>query len=102
MYFTQLSKAGLIITGGDGADTSIETFPAEANFSIPPFPSPGNRSSFFLYKCWILIKKEDTATPYLLSKMGLRWSPVVGIGLKAGLPASPGNSPKLDGKTTQT
>ena len=44
LYLTQLSKAGLIITGGWDTETSIETFGAELNCSIPPFPSPGNQS----------------------------------------------------------
>ena len=35
---------GIIISGGRGAETSIETFPAEANCSIPSFPEPGNPS----------------------------------------------------------
>ena len=40
--------AGLIITGGEGTATSIETFPvdADATCTIPPFPEPGNLSSF--------------------------------------------------------
>jgi len=32
---------GLVITGGKGAETSIETFPVETDCSIPPFPEPG-------------------------------------------------------------
>ena len=43
-----LPIVGLIITGGTGteAKTSIETFP-DANCTIPPFPAPGNLSSFY-------------------------------------------------------
>jgi len=34
---------GVIISGGEGTETSIETFPAEANCTIPPFPQPGRK-----------------------------------------------------------
>merc|ERR1712013_432552 len=32
---------GLIITGGYPPKTDVEVFPAKANCTIPPFPSPG-------------------------------------------------------------
>ena len=44
-----LYLAGLIVTGGSKTETSIETFPAEADCSIPSFPAPGNLSSFFYF-----------------------------------------------------
>ena len=36
--------AGLVLNGGLGGETSSETFPADANCSIPQFP--GDRLSF--------------------------------------------------------
>jgi len=46
---------GIIISGGRGAETSIETFPAEANCSIPSFPEPGRS-----YHSLSLIKNGQT------------------------------------------
>ena len=37
-----VSWAGLIVSGGSGTKTSIESFPAKANCIFRPFPSPGN------------------------------------------------------------
>ena len=66
LYLTQLSKAGLIITGGWDTETSIETLGAESNCSIPPFPSPGNQSCSL---SWIMImifkQKGESSTPSL-------------------------------------
>ena len=59
--------AGIIITGGDGAETSIEMFPAaDANcMNIPPFPAPGNLSSF---SSFYSPPKGESATPSLSLK----------------------------------
>ena len=41
LCLVQSFKTGLIITGGSGTETTIETLPADSNCSIPPFPSQG-------------------------------------------------------------
>jgi len=48
LYLIQSFKTGLIITGGSGTETIIETLPADSGCSIPPFPSPGNQSCSFI------------------------------------------------------
>ena len=71
--------AGLIITGGTGtAKTSIETFQvdADANCTIPPFPEPGNLSSF---SSSYSPPKGDGATPSLLWTTVVNWSPAEGV-----------------------
>ena len=70
--------AGLIITGGRGAETSIETFQvdADATCTIPPFPEPGNLSSF---SSSYSPPKGDGATPSLLWTTVVNWSPAEGV-----------------------
>ena len=69
--------AGLIITGGSGAATSIKTFPvdADATCTIPPFPEPGNLSSF---SSSYSPPKGDGATPSLSLKTVGNLSPAEG------------------------
>ena len=65
--------AGLIITGGYGTDTSIETFPDETDCSIPPFPEPGLTSPLISYHPFIdSPPKGEGATPSLSSTKGDR------------------------------
>ena len=53
--------AGLIISGGAGARTRIETFPADdPSCNIPPFPNPGNLSSSHPF---ILLSREIRPLP---------------------------------------
>ena len=54
--------AGLVITGGEGAVTSIETFPADC--TIPPFPE-GNLSSCDYQHFIHSPPKGEWATPSL-------------------------------------
>ena len=79
MYMTfSFPFAGLIITGGYGAATSIETFTvdADANCTIPPFPYPGNLSSF---SASYSPPKGDVVTPSLSLKTAVNWSPAEGV-----------------------
>ena len=55
--------AGLVITGGNGTETSIETFPADC--SIPPFPGSGNLSSRDYQHFIHSPPKGEMATPSL-------------------------------------
>ena len=66
--------AGLIVTGGQGAATSIETLQVDvdATCTIPPFPEPGNLSSSHSPP------KGDVATPSLSLKTAVNWSPAEG------------------------
>ena len=57
--------AGLVITGGAGATTSVETFPAEADCLIPPFPGKGNLSSRDYQHFIHSPPKGERATPSL-------------------------------------
>ena len=70
--------AGLIITGGQGAETSIETFPvdADAKCTIPPFPAPGNLSSFSSSHS---PPKGESPTPSLSLTTVVNWSPAEGV-----------------------
>ena len=70
--------AGLIITGGSGTATSIETFPvdADATCTIPPFPEPGNLSSF---SSSYSPPKGEPTTPSLSLKTAVNWSPAEGV-----------------------
>ena len=67
LYFIIFPFSGLIITGGDDTGTSIETFPANC-MNIPPFPAPGNLSSF---SSSYSPPKGEVSTPSLL------WTTVV-------------------------
>ena len=86
--------AGLIITGGHGAATSIESFPADATCTIPPFPHPGNLSSFS--SSYSPPKGEGT-TPSLSLKTVGNLSPAEGT--TPGLIASLGGVAKIIGLT---
>ena len=70
-----ITITGLVITGGKGDETSIETFPAEADCSIPPFPEPGNLLSSPDYQSFIHSPhKGERATPSLsLTTEGNWW-----------------------------
>ena len=68
--------AGLIVTGGKPLRTSIETFPPIPNCTIPPFPHPGNLSSFSSSHS---PPKGDGATPSLLWTTVSSWSPAEGV-----------------------
>ena len=65
--------AGIIITGGEGTETSIETFPA-ATCAIPPFPASGNLSYF---SSFYSPPKGERTTPSLSWKTVVNWSPAV-------------------------
>lgn len=69
LYFISYSFpiSGLIISGGATSKTSIETFPAEANCTIPPFPYPGNLSSL---SSFYSPPKGEVTTPSLSSTLG--------------------------------
>ena len=85
---------GLVITGGSSTMTRIETFPADdPSCNIPPFPEPGNLSSFYSPP------KGDLATPSLSSTMGGNLSRAVGT--RPRLLASLGAVGKMSGLTTQ-
>ena len=88
--------AGLIISGGGGAKTSIETFPvdADANCTIPPFPEPGNLSSF---SSSYSPPKGESATPSLSLKTVGNLSPAEVT--TPGLAASLGGVAKMIGLT---
>ena len=92
--------AGLIITGGQGAATSIETFTvdADATCTIPPFPEPGNLSSFS--SSHSPPKGESTTPSQLWTTVG-SWSPaeVMPPGLTPGSLASLGALASLSGLT---
>ena len=90
--------AGLIITGGTETATSIETFPvdADATCTIPPFPEPGNLSSF---SSSYSPPKGDGATPSLLWTTVVNWSPAEGVPPRS--LASLGVAAKMIGLTTQ-
>ena len=90
--------AGLIITGGDGTETSIETFQvdADANCTIPPFPHPGNLSSF---SSSYSPPKGDPATPSQSLTTVVNWSPAEEVSLRS--LASLGAVAKMSGLTTQ-
>ena len=66
--------AGIIITGGEGTETSIEMFPAADDncMNIPPFPAPGNLSSF---SSFYSPPKGESPTPSLLWKTVGNWLP---------------------------
>ena len=68
--------AGIIITGGEGTETSIETFPAaDANcMNIPPFPAPGN---LLYFSSFYSPPKGERTTPSLSWKTVVNWSPAV-------------------------
>ena len=91
--------AGLIITGGTGtAKTSIETFTvdADANCTIPPFPEPGNLSSF---SASYSPPKGESTTPSLSLKTVSNLSPAEGT--RPRRLASLGEVAKINGLTTQ-
>ena len=92
--FFLISIAGLVITGGSGTATSIETLPADdLSCNIPPFPAPGNLSSFYFPP------KGERATPSLSSTTGGSWSHVEDSSLR--LLASLGAVGKMNGLTMQ-
>ena len=88
--------AGLIITGGKGAATSIETFQvdADATCTIPPFPEPGNLSSF---SASYSPPKGESTTPSLSLKTVGNLSPAEVT--TPGLTASLGGVAKTNGLT---
>ena len=88
--------AGLIITGGSRVETSIETFPvdADANCTIPPFPEPGNLSSF---SSSYSPPKGESTTPSQLLTTVVNWSPAEGVSLRS--LASLGGVAKMIGLT---
>ena len=90
--------AGLIISGGDGVETNIETFPvdADASCTIPPFPAPGNLSSF---SSFYSPPKGEYTTPSLSWKTVSTWSHAEVM--TPGLTASLGEEAKMIGLTTQ-
>ena len=90
--------AGLIITGGQGAATSIETFQvdADATCTIPPFPEPGNLSSF---SASYSPHKGESTTPSLSLKTVVNWSPAEGVTPRS--LASLGGAAKMSGLTTR-
>ena len=90
---------GLIISGGMKTETSIETFPADANCNIPPFPAPGNLSPFSPFSPFYSPPKGDITTPSLSSRMSL-WH-AAGSTMATGLHVSLGAVAKMDGLTTQ-
>ena len=65
IYFSFLS-AGLIISGGRGAGTSVETFPAAPSNAIPSFPRPGERCFVHFEKHgwakWVKERKHQQST----------------------------------------
>ena len=104
LFNIQFPIAGLVITGGggDGAGTSIETFietfPADADCSIPPFPGEGNLSSPDYQPFIHSPPKGDGPTPSLsLTTEANLW--LVGEGGPRPL-ASLGSMVKRTGKTT--
>ena len=90
------SFAGLIITGGLQTETSIEAFPDANCMNIPPFPAPGNLSSF---SSSYSPPKGDGPTPSLSWKTVANWSPAEGD--TPGLLAFLGEVGKKNGLTTQ-
>ena len=90
--------AGLVITGGPGVETSIETFTvdADATCTIPPFPHPGNLSSFSSSHS---PPKGDGPTPSLSLKTVVNLSPAEEE--TPGLTASLGGVAKMIGLTMQ-
>ena len=89
---------GLVITGGFGTETSIKTFPvdADANCTIPPFPKPGNLSSC---SSSYSPPKGELATPSLSLKTVGNLSPAEVT--TPGQTASLGGVAKIIGLTTQ-
>ena len=88
---------GLIITGGEETETTIETFPpAAATCTIPPFPAPGNLSSFSSSHS---PPKGESGTPSLSLKTVVNWSPAEGVTPRS--LASLGVAAKMIGLTMQ-
>ena len=95
--FFLISIAGLIIAGGSGTATSIETLPADdLSCNIPPFPAPGNPSSSFYSP-----PKGERATPSLSSTTGVNWSRAEGNTRGLESLASLGAVGKKSGQNTQ-
>ena len=65
--------AGLVLNGGLGGETSSETFPADANCSIPQFPKRGDRLSFSSSFDSIIREKIPHPLCCGQSPGGLRW-----------------------------
>ena len=63
LFVIQLFYAGVIISGGTRTAKSIETFPAEANCSIPPFPERGKADHLLPQTRIRSIKRENSPLP---------------------------------------
>ena len=88
--------AGLVITGGHFTVTSIEMFPTSPTCNVPPFPAPGNPTSF---SSSYSSPKGDVTTPSLsLTTVG-SWSRAEGVTPR--LLASLGAVGKMNGLTMQ-